>query len=104
MIRIGFSIFYADDSYGHANGEIDAPASVEKGAHIDLVRLSPLPAPLFFPAQLRVESVHRVEGDRYVHMCADVWVSSREEVLLLSCCLESVPGLHVWPNDVWAEA
>jgi hypothetical protein len=100
MIHIDFSIFYADDSYGHANGEIDAPASVGKGSHIDLAGLSPFPAPLFFPAQLLVESVHRVEDDRYsyMYMCADVWVSSREEVLLLSRWLESVPGLRVWPH------
>lgn len=102
MIYIDFSIFYANDSYGHANGRVDLPVPAGPGLPIDLAALSPFPAPPSFSGTLLVEHTFYVE-DRNLVMCADVWVPSKEDVLLLSHWLESVPGLHVWPNELWAE-
>jgi hypothetical protein len=100
MVRIDFSIFFAGDSYGHANGDIDIAIPSGPGASIDLTEIAVEAPPAGFSGQLVVDSVVAVDGNGSAYACADVCVASKAEAQVLGRWLDGLPGLSVWPNDL----
>ncbi|MFC3815146.1 hypothetical protein [Lysobacter sp. GCM10012299] len=100
MIWIDFSIFYADSSYGHANGTVDLPVPCGTGAIINLLDIAAQPPPTSFSGQLVVDHILEAEGGcGQSYGCGDIWVASEAEALALGRWLDKLPGLAVWPND-----
>ena len=100
MVRIDVSIFFAGESYAHANGDIDMAVPCGPGACIDLSGIAASAPPVGFSGQLVVGSVLSLDGDISSYACEDVCVASKAEAQIVGRWLDELPGLSVWPNDL----